>query len=434
MADSNSGNRKKKRTGEAQTTPAVGPRGPEARLPRGGRAVENEMAVSVTRHTEISTDTLRGPGTPTVLAVGPDSIYWGAFVDWGDRWGLLHKNLEDGKRLAEGTQGRLFLSMGGSKTLIHPMGDPPMYRFRVTTDIGRLSIGKRSLALIDLGRVQTPNVIFRFSAETLWLNGVQGTLQLGRSYIESWGGSVLREKFSRLDLCADLELPRFIALDFLRSTVVSKTKVFRPWLNGDELESFYAGKGGNVLQVRIYNKAKEVQKNDEKRFFYAVWEVPEEANVWRIEIQMLRPFLKQIGINSVADMEDKAGGAWAYATEKFFSLRLPDNKNPTRRTVHPFWAAVQACAGEFGKVQDIKRDFSSSGTASVDWLVNHIAGCLSSYAAKLQISDPDVALEQLIREMKEKHWGRTFKEKYEIKSLKLGHRVPVDPSPEGPRS
>ena len=114
-----------------------------------------------------------------------------------------------------------------------------------------------------------------------------------------------------------------------------------------------------------------------------------------MEYQLRRPALKEFGINSLDDLKAKQAGLWRYLTSKWFSLRLPDNEKAERRTIHPFWCAVQECFGQNALGNEIQRIYRQEGTAPVEWYLSHIDGCLSSFAALLGITNRDDALHEL---------------------------------------
>jgi len=150
------------------------------------------------------------------------------------------------------------------------------------------------------------------------------------------------------------------------------------------------------IQLRMYNKGVEVkQKGGVKLWFMELWPRESTENIWRTEFQVRRPALKQFGINSLDDLKEKKAGLWRYLTSEWFSLRLPDNEKSERRTIHPFWCAVQECFKQYASDSVVKRVCGSTGTASPEWHLSHIDGCLSSFAALLGITNRDDALHEL---------------------------------------
>jgi len=142
-----------------------------------------------------------------------------------------------------------------------------------------------------------------------------------------------------------------------------------------------------------------------------------------VEFQIRREVLKEFGINQMADLVAKAGGLWSYLTGHWFSLRLPDDSNVSRRTIHPWWQAVQAMADQFGPACEISRDFSSQ-LASVEWYISHCSGCLVGYAARRNLQDFESAAASLVDDMRNYYLGKDFAELLAVKSILLGKPAP----------
>lgn len=113
------------------------------------------------------------------------------------------------------------------------------------------------------------------------------------------------------------------------------------------------------------------------------------------------------------------GGTWQYLTEHWFSLRSLDNANVSRRTVHPWWAAVQDCATTFGDVETVTRTKPET-VADTSWYVAHIAGCLPGFAARREKPTLAATLDDLF-ELLLRYWNaRDFEQQYRVKSILLG--------------
>ena len=133
-----------------------------------------------------------------------------------------------------------------------------------------------------------------------------------------------------------------------------------------------------------------------------------------------REVLKQLRIDSIEDLRQQAGGAWAYLTESWLSLRLDDNANASRRTVQPWWQAVQAAARDFGSEIAIERDYAKGGKAPVEWYVSHGAGCLVGFAARQGLGEFADAFGSYADAMIEYWQTRCFDDRYRVERIKLG--------------
>jgi hypothetical protein len=190
-------------------------------------------------------------------------------------------------------------------------------------------------------------------------------------------------------------------------------------MNGDKLETFYAGKLGGDLLLRIYDKSAEVIQNGKKDWFWDLWGIGPQADVWRVEFQLRRPVLKQYGVQTLSDLYRKIGGIWKNLTERWFSVRLLDNESTERRSIHPFWKEVQKCAERFGPALAVKRSINGANTVSVDWYIPHLDGCIAAFAGCLGIDNREDALRELERRLKKRSEG-DFRKKSIKKAISLG--------------
>jgi len=393
------------------------------------------MALSVTRHTRISRKVReegkgkrkeKGKGKRrekekaaevpwTFLVCGIDSLYLSLLVMWDEGWPKLLADMEKQKEMAQGTGGILWAGRGGS-VLFLPAGKPPMYRFHVQIPEAHLFIAKSDCTTY-------PNIYVSIAAHSLWCNGVTESVDLVKAFIKSLGGTVVRLKVSRCDLCADYLIPGGLETDFLRRGFVAKSGKHRPIEQDGQLETYYVGDAGSVVQLRIYDKSKQIEKEGTVGWFKNVWGIDVAGGVWRVEFQLRRLVLNQLGINTLEDLLSKRGEIWKYLTEEWASIRYVDNENQTRRTVHEWWIDVQNCGGEFIECKGIARNYAKESTVKARWFVSHVGGCLVTYAALKGTGVLEAAGKELLGEIGRSEIGRTFEERFREKCIKLGRRV-----------
>ena len=374
----------------------------------GGPAADSSpfMGLSVTPHEPITN--LEGS---KFLACGIDSLDVSIYVRWGDQWEQQTAELEDGKTKAAGTAG---ITMNSGQFLILPSGRAPTYRWHLQWAEFHLFLGRGRDPQGD-----TPNVYASINSETLWRHGMEGAIALVISEIDLLGGEVVLIKPSRVDLAADFFIPGGIPHDLLLSHRVPSGGAHIHHMKDGKQETFYQGARKSAVQLRIYDKALEVMKGGLKLWFLDVWKLSTCESVWRVEFQIRRPYLKAYGIDTIAQLRRMIPGLWKRLTEDWFSLRLHDNENVTRRTVHPWWIAVQCCDRQFGEPQPLVRTESQS-PADASWFVSHGAGCLLSYAAKRRLDTFKAAAREYVERM-EIYWDRKgFAEAYQAKSIQLG--------------
>jgi hypothetical protein len=125
------------------------------------------MALSVTRHAQISQEGIEG-GKYRALACGVDTLDLGLYVEWGDNWPALHEELTLTKAKAEQEKNVLWRTFGAADSVFHPTGKPPQYRYHFEVPLGHFYLGKSG----EVGN--TPNAYVSISARSLWANGVAG--------------------------------------------------------------------------------------------------------------------------------------------------------------------------------------------------------------------------------------------------------------------
>ena len=368
------------------------------------------MAEPVTRHAQ----------NPTVsnfqfLLCGIDTLDLGLFVVWDTTWDKTKAYLAERKDEAQGTPNLLCKTDIGREFLFLPGGKAPNYRYHLHFPEYHVYV-----AISDqFGR--SPNVYVSINAETLWHLNFADILGLIKIDLGFLGGTVERIQPSRCDLCADFKISLPPDLTFIQQHRVSRSHKNRPWLDGDVLETYICGSPKSPVQIRIYDKSKEIQKTN-KQWFLPLWGVDSAEGVWRVEFQLRRTLLHQYRINTLDDLWQKIGAMWEYLTNEWFSLRIPDDEKTERRTVHPWWLAVQECRERFGDLSDTRRTFTTDTVEPIQQTLAHICGRLVSIAAQEGIKDRMKAICHLSELIYARMDDEKFKSEYKKKSIKLGYR------------
>jgi hypothetical protein len=139
-----------------------------------------------------------------------------------------------------------------------------------------------------------------------------------------------------------------------------------------------------------------------------------------VEFQLRREVLRELGVECFDDLHVRANGIWRYLTDEWLSLRVKDNPNVSRRSVHPVWAILQAAATNFGPALEVERKYRKGGTAAAEWYVSHGAGCLAGFAVREGIDDFESALGLFAAKMREYWQTRSFADRFEVERIKLG--------------
>jgi hypothetical protein len=369
---------------------------------------ESSMASSVTRHALIPFE----EGFKFLLC-GIDSLDLGGFVEWNNKWEQRRDKFQNRKEQAQGTNGLLCSNSAGRKYVQTAKGKPPQFRYHLQFPEYHLYIG------ISQTPQKTPNVYISFNAEALWHLGVDKCVQLATRDIRAFGGDVLYFQPSRCDLSADFFIPGDLSLPFLNSHKVCRSSSQRQFLSDDKLETFYIGATSAPVQLRIYDKGKEILKSG-KPWFQTFWGKDDPTCVWRVEFQLRRTVLREFRIETVDCLRSKLGGLWQYLTEDWFSLRLPNHERQDRRELHHWWTSVQSLADQFGPTIELQRLTEGEFLVPIDWYVSHIAGCLPSLAARTQTVILNDALNHLTTQITEYWFERDFKDEVQKRTIKLG--------------
>jgi hypothetical protein len=295
-------------------------------------------------------------------------------------------------------------------------GKPPMYRYHVRTEFAHVYIGKGA------GPGKSPNVYVSLGALHLWHWGLDACVERLSRIIVGMGGVIQAITPSRCDPCVDLRIPEDLSFDFIKRHLVSHTRDLRQFESDGRLETFYLGDPKNPIQLRIYDKGRKALEDQSSFVFREVWKTDDLNHIWRIEFQIRRPFLHEQRINSIEDLKARLGSLWAYLTDRWCSLRLDDDINTTRRTVHPGWKKVQECATRFGKIDELSRARGALVPASPEWHLAHIGGCMTSFAALTGFDSWQETLRELAKRLENRKPVEDYEQEIKLKRVKLGRQ------------
>jgi hypothetical protein len=201
-------------------------------------------------------------------------------------------------------------------------------------------------------------------------------------------------------------------------------------MNGDLLETFYAGDKSSPIQLRIYDKEKEIKKKGTEERWLIIWFVDDPQDVWRIEFQIRRLVLKQFRINSIHNLQKQKADVWKYLTGKWFSLRYPNDENQARRKIHEFWKKVQSCVEYFGSEEGTKRKYEKKKAIFIKWHISRIINQLISCAAILKDYCPESCLMKVCNRILSILDRDEFREEAREKSVELGISITNEVKPD----
>lgn len=390
------------------------PDDPAGRSPCGGSPAGTSgyspgMALSVTRHAQNPlSDNFR------FLISGIDSLDLGLYIQWNHKWPDFRTYLDQKKQAAMEKNGFLDRTPHGIEFIHLPTGKAPNYRYHLQFPEYHLY-----LSISEKGN-KSPNGYVSINSEALLKESISHLLEAVGIDLHHYGGTIERVQISRVDLCADYHIPGGITLDFLEQHRVSRADETTFHLRHDTLETYYVGAPSAPVRLRLYDKGKEILAKGTKFWFADIWQVDDITDVWRVEFQMRRKLLKQFQINTLEELWQKIGGVWSYLTAEWLSFRYTDNDRTARRSVLPWWEHVHKAGNIFktsGSVQSYAKD---DMLAPIEWYIPHIAGCLASVAARMNIEDCREAVKAL-GESLEGHWReKDFMSEVKKRSIRLG--------------
>ena len=189
---------------------------------------------------------------------------------------------------------------------------------------------------IQFGEFNKPNFFVTYRSFALWQFGAA---KLNRRFLD-WAASVgfttfQDESLSRVDFTFDY---RIEAIDFDEDSFVSSATKDNQHRKNRQVQTFRFGEGEFVL--RVYNKVDEIQEKSAKTWFFDLWGC--EENVWRIEWQVRKEWLRTFGIRTFADLEERQGDLLRVLVNDHTTLRIKtEDSNRSRWPMHPLWIDLQ---------------------------------------------------------------------------------------------
>lgn len=301
------------------------------------------------------------------------------------------------------------ISLGGRTMVVLPYSRP-FYRWIVQD--GQIIVS------ISEWDGDHPTVLVRFLSQYLWEVGPEEAVDEVRRWLQELFYEWESETVSRVDLCADMlpssEDEAYQVLSNL-ALVVSRARKRETFWEGSDPSELWIGRGG-AIQARVYDKSREIASgNGDKSWFWDVWGIPEgSAQVIRAEFQITRDALREAEITDWDSLVAVLPSLWSYLTTEWFRLALQDDERQNRRTVHPWWAAVQAAwlafqegAGVFVRARRAQ--------AVREFLVRAARGYLVSMAAM-----GDGTLRSVLQELAGSFGPAEWREKVRLRAIARG--------------
>lgn len=274
-----------------------------------------------------------------VLSSGIDTVVLSFDVGWKDT--ELFKYLEEIKKLAQESSVDYPGSLPHFKQnekwpfVIKPNGSKGYSWILVNNDY--------TFKIADRQEPGTrPNMMAEIRSEALWRLGPQEAIEIADKLIQASQGLVVEAKPSRIDLCLDYMMPEKYWNQSLLDYVVTRATDFSPYYHHRVLNGIRIGKGD--ISARLYDKPLEISQRSKKLWMYDIWaldEIPPGQKIIRIEFQLRRPVLKELGLNSDNDLVKKAPGIWAYCTGEWLKFMDRPGLHHTQRKTFEWYKHIQ---------------------------------------------------------------------------------------------
>jgi len=240
-----------------------------------------------------------------------------------------------------------------------------------------------------------PNASVRLSSLGLAFYGAESLYQLAERHVADLG-HLRPAGVSRVDLFADVQ--GFEPDAELMAGMVCPATYRGTHASGSTVQTFQYGKGEIV--ARVYNKTAEIVKSG-KGWLRTIWRSCDgydpDADVWRIEFQLRRDFLKTtVGCNAQTVLA-RRGDLWLSGL-KWCELRIPEGANQSRWPLHPVWETLAALEPGSSPHPRIK---AQSYAESFESVVPQIAGLLVSACSAVGMTNLDSALDEMNRCVRE---------------------------------
>lgn len=185
---------------------------------------------------------------------------------------------------------------------------------------------------IQFGEFNNPSFFVAFRSIALWHFGAQKLHERFLLWAASLGLRPYRtESLSRVDFAFDYHVPE---IDFDEDSFVSSFVKDNQHRRNRKVQTFRLGTGELVL--RVYNKCDEIEESSSKTWLYKMWD--RDTDVWRIEWQVRKDWLRRIGIRTFEDLERRQGDLLRVLVMDHTKLCIKsDDTNRSRWPLHPLW-------------------------------------------------------------------------------------------------
>ena len=326
---------------------------------------------------------------PIILASGIDSLYLSIKAEW------LHRNfleyLDKEKTRAELEEKSISIEFENEdkseewKGIICPYGAMG-YKWLLISKDYKMKIADWN----ESKQTIRPNIMVDISSECLWTLGPKAAAGKIISLFSGLGAKLLSVKPNRVDICVDVLLDvNLWTSAIMVDSRVTRSRKLKTNYDNSTMETITIGNG--KLIARIYDKVREIKFHSKKDWMYDIWgikNVPDSNKVIRVEFQIRREVIKELGIDTITHLFTHIENLWAYCTINWLKFQDNPGKHHTQRKTLPFWEGIQ---NGFRKEQDANPLIRSKAiNIDTKQLFNQTHGLMTSFtAAGMAAFDPE---------------------------------------------
>ncbi len=225
-----------------------------------------------------------------------------------------------------------------------------------------------------------PSLMAEIRSETLWTLSAEAAVAWVIELLAGIGARVIHAKPSRVDLCVDVLIHESEWSTGLTEHFVTRARDVKSNLQHGELSGFSIGKG--AMSARLYDKPREIALISHKEWMYDIWgidSIDADHRVVRVEFQLRRSTLKELGVDTWDHLTSMLPEIWAYCTKKWLRIVHDASVHHTQQVVMPWWQVVtDGFTGAQGAEPLVRR---KAIIADKKQIARQLLGCASSIVA-----------------------------------------------------
>lgn len=216
---------------------------------------------------------------------------------------------------------------------------------------------------------------------------------------------------SRIDLFCDFAWDG--SMEWPREAWITRAKGKNTYSVDDIFTGWVIGEGG-AMSARLYNKTIQAKKIGAE-YVFDLWR---ECGwngfdpVWRLEFEIKREVLAQMGIAPLSRTLSNLNGLWSYATTEWLKLAIPQEADKTRSRwpIHPLWGLLSSIDWETPG-GPLLRSHNPARVPADERLYGMYLSALIGFMAKRGIQDLYQAQEEMIAYVVSYFTGKAYEQR-----------------------